>query len=187
MRHLNLHTAFLIMLFVMAVDVLAQAPRTFVVKEVGAKPVILHQDKKKHQIVSRDVLTLDAIITIPKGGKLVVYDNIRLSEYTIREAGMNTLAKFLHGSHKESYTKVTFAGLIALLFSNEDQKDKGGTIYRGGETDSNNNSLKEYVAFINATLKDPTTSLPEGYAAILEEVLHDIENQGEAPTDTITE
>lgn len=174
------------MLFIMAADVFAQVPRTFVVKEVGTKPVILHQDKKKHQIVSRDVLTLGDMITIPKGGKLVVYDNIRLSEYTIREAGMNTLAKFLSGSQKESYTKVTFAGLIALLFSNEDQKDKGGTIYRGGETDTNNNSLKEYVGFINATLKDSTTNLPEGYAAILEEVLHDIESQGDASTDTIT-
>lgn len=187
MKHIILRTSFLAVLLVLAVDLLAQAPRTFVVKEVGEKPVILHQDKKKQNIAPRDLLSLSAMITIPKGGKLVVYDNVRMSEYTIKEPGMNTLAKFLDGSSKESYTKITFAGLIAMLFSEKgEQRDLPATIYRGGGIDGENNSLDEYVLNIREVLKDSTANLPEGYATILTEVLQDIESQNESPADSIT-
>jgi hypothetical protein len=186
MKHMNLRSSFLAMLIFMAADILAQTPRTFVVKEVGDKPIILHQDKKKRNIAPRDLLPLSAMISIPKGGKLVVYDNVRMSEYTIKEPGMNTLAKFLDGSSKESYTKITFAGLIAMLFSEKgEQRDLPATIYRGGGTESENNSLDEYVLYIREVLRDSTTNLPEGYAIILTEVLKDIESQNELPADSI--
>jgi len=184
MKHKILCTSFLFVLLIFAADTLAQTPRTFVVKEVSEKPVYLHRDKKKYNVAPRDVLPLNAMITIPKGGKLVVYDNVRMSEYTIRESGMNTLAKFLDGSSKESYTKITFAGLIALLFSNNEQRVVPATIYRGGEGGDSNNSLDEYVVYIREVLKDSTTNMPAGYATILTEVLQDIESQSETPADS---
>lgn len=178
MKYLNFRTLLLAMLIVFAGDALAQSTRTFLVKDVGDKAITLHQNKQKRYVVPRELLPINAMITIPKGGKLVVYDNVNLRELTIRESGMNILARFLDGSSKESYTKVTFAGLIALLFSNDDQKDAGGTIYRGVEG-SDNNSLDEYVSNIHEVLADSTANLPEDYATILREVLEDIEGSGD--------
>lgn len=175
MKYLNFRTLLLALLVVFAGDAMAQSTRTFLVKDVGNKAITLHQNKQKRYVVPRELLPINAMITIPKGGKLVVYDNVNLRELTIRESGMNILARFLDGSSKESYTKVTFAGLIALLFSNDDQKDAGGTIYRGNE-DMDKNSLDEYVSNIREVLTDTTTNLPEDYASILREVLEDIES-----------
>jgi len=184
MRHINIRSSLLVMLFLLAASMTAQTPRKFLVKEVGEKPVILHDGKKKVHVASRDLLPINAMITIPKGGKLVVYDHTSLRELTIKEAGTNVLAKFLDGSSKESYTKVTFAGLIALLFSNDKQQDAIGTIYRGH--DSNGNSIDEYTADIRTVLADSLANIPSEYTDILKEVLEDIECQCEVPSDTIT-
>ena len=187
MKHLNLRTLFFAVSFVFAVGVLAQSPRTFLVKDVGDKPIILHQEKKKRHVAPRDLLPLSAMITIPNGGRLVVYDNVRLCEYIIQESGMMTLAKFLNGSRKESYTKVTFAGLIALLFSDkQEERDMPATIYRGSENDPDNNSIDEYIANIQNVLNDSTLNLPNDYATILKEVLDDMEGQSEVQTDSVT-
>ena len=182
---MKLQAFFFFLALVFAAEIPAQTPRTFVVKEVGNKPVILHHDKKKQKVAPRDLLSLNAMITIPNEGMLVVYDNVRLSEYTIQKAGMNTLAEFLNGSSKASYSKITFAGLIAMLFSNNDERrDVPATIYRGEEGDNNENSIDEYVANIREVLKDSTTNLPKEYAAILTEVLQDIESQSEISNDS---
>jgi len=177
MKHINMRASLFVTLLLFAANMLAQAPRTFLVKEVSGKTITLHDGKKKQSVAPRDLLPINAMITIPKGGKLVVYDHASLRELTIKEAGTNILARFLDGSSKESYTKVTFAGLIALLFSNDEQKDAIGTIYRGQDT--NGNSLDEYTDNIRTVLADSLSSVPAEYAEIMKEVLEDIETQSE--------
>lgn len=184
MRHMNLRTLLFTLLLACVATTFAQGPRKykFLVKEVGEKAITLHQNGEKRKLAPRDTLSLKSMITVPKGGKLVIYDFVNLRELTIKEPGMNTLVKFLDGSSKESYTKVTFAGLIALLFSNSQHHDAGATIYRGIET--GNNSLDEYVTNINEVLNDPNIKIPEEYAKIMNEVLVDIHSQNEAQPDT---
>ena len=181
---MNLRTLLFTLLLTSVAVTFAQTPRKykFLVKEVGEKAITLHYNGEKRKLAPRDTLSLKSMISIPKGGKLVVYDYVNLRELTIKEQGMKTLAKFLDASSKESYTKVTFAGLIALLFSNNQHPDASATIYRGVET--GNNSLDEYVTNINEVLKDPSIKIPAEYATILNEVLGDIEGQCEMPTDT---
>ena len=96
MRHFNLRTLLFFLFISLTGFTFAQkVTRTFLVKEVGDKPVVRYQGKQKIRIAPCDSLTLTTMINIPKGGRLVVYDNDKLCELTITEPGLDVLGKDL--------------------------------------------------------------------------------------------
>ena len=134
---MNLRTSFLALLLIMAASVFAQTPvQTFLVGEVS-KSVILYQGNKKLAVTPGDVLPLGAMLTIPENGRLVVYNEGKLRQYTIMQSGTFTLAELLSNSKKKNVPEKAFKGIIKLVTSGDKLPDGVATIDREiHETDS---------------------------------------------------
>ncbi len=136
MKRLNLRTMFLGLLLPLAAGIYAQTPiQTFLVGEVS-KSVILFQGNKKLAITPGDELPLNAMITIPEDGRLVVYNEAKLRQYTIIKSGTYTLAEFLDSSRKKNVPEKAFKGIIKLVTSGSELPDGVATIDREIRTDS---------------------------------------------------
>jgi hypothetical protein len=136
MRHLNLRTSLFTLLLSFAASVLAQTPvQTFLVGEVS-KSVILYQGNKKLAVTPGDELPLSAMLTIPDHGRLVVYNEGKLRQYTIMQSGTYTLAELLSNSKKKNVPEKAFKGIIKLVTSGNKLPDGVATIDREIHTDS---------------------------------------------------
>lgn len=136
MRHLNLRTSLFALLLSFAASVLAQTPvQTFLVGEVS-KSVILYQGNKKLAVTPGDELPLSAMLTIPDHGRLVVYNEGKLRQYTIMQSGTYTLAELLSNSKKKNVPEKAFKGIIKLVTSGNKLPDGVATIDREIHTDS---------------------------------------------------
>lgn len=130
MKHTTLRTSLMALLLTLAAAMPAQqAAQTFLVGEV-CKSVILYQGGKKYVVAPGDVLPLGAMLTIPEDGRLVVYNESKLRQYTIMKAGTCTLAEFLNGSRKKNVPEKTLKGIIKLVTSNDGLPDGIATIDR---------------------------------------------------------
>lgn len=146
MKHLNFRTSLLVLLIAMTANAFAQTPiQTFLVGEVS-KSVILYQGNKKLAITPGDVLPLGAVLTIPEKGRLVVYDEAKLRQYTIMQAGTHTLAEFLNGSRKKTVPKVAFDGIIKLITTVDELPGAYATIDREIHTDSIDAAPKDSIS-----------------------------------------
>lgn len=146
MKHLNFRTSLLVLLIAMAANAFAQTPiQTFLVGEVS-KSVILYQGNKKLAITPGDVLPLGAVLTIPEKGRLVVYDEAKLRQYTIMQAGTHTLAEFLNSSRKKTVPKVAFDGIIKLITTVDELPGAYATIDREIHTDSIDAAPKDSIS-----------------------------------------
>lgn len=134
---MNLRTSFFALLLILAASVFAQTPvQTFLVGEVS-KSVILYQGNKKLAVTPGDVLPLGAMLTIPENGRLVVYNEGKLRQYTIMQSGTFTLAELLSNSKKKNVPEKAFKGIIKLVTSGDKLPDGVATIDREiHETDS---------------------------------------------------
>lgn len=136
MKHLNLRTSLFALLLTAAVSLFAQTPmQTFLVGEVS-KSVILYQGNKKLAVTPGDELPLSAMLTIPENGRLVVYNEGKLRQYTIMQTGTYTLAEFLSTSKKKNVPEKAFKGIIKLVTSGSKLPDGVATIDREIRTDS---------------------------------------------------
>ena len=136
MKHLNLRTSLFALLLSFAASVLAQTPvQTFLVGEVS-KSVILYQGNKKLAVTPGDELPLSAMLTIPDHGRLVVYNEGKLRQYTIMQSGTYTLAELLSNSKKKNVPEKAFKGIIKLVTSGNKLPDGVATIDREIHTDS---------------------------------------------------
>lgn len=146
MKHLNFRTSLLVLLIAIAANDFAQTPiQTFLVGEVS-KSVILYQGNKKLAITPGDVLPLGAVLTIPEKGRLVVYDEAKLRQYTIMQAGTHTLAEFLNSSRKKTVPKVAFDGIIKLITTVDELPGAYATIDREIHTDSIDAAPKDSIS-----------------------------------------
>ena len=92
MKQAYLRTTVFSLMLTVAAYIFAQTPlQTYLVGEVS-KSVILYQGNKKLAVTPGDVLPLGAVLTIPEKGRLVVYDEGKLRQYTILQAGTHSLA-----------------------------------------------------------------------------------------------
>ena len=133
---MKLHTVLLSLMLSIAAGTFAQtATQTYLVGEVS-KSVILYQGNKRLAVTPGDVLPLGAMLTIPEKGRLVVYDEGKLRQYTILQAGTRTLAEFLNGSRKKSVPKVAFEGIIKLITAGDELPGAYATIDREIHSDS---------------------------------------------------
>ena len=83
MRHMTLRKSLLALLLTFAAGIFAQTQvQTFLVGEVS-KSVILYQGNKKLAVTPGDELPLGAMLTIPEKGRLVVYNEAKMRQYTI--------------------------------------------------------------------------------------------------------
>ncbi len=136
MKPITSLTPLLLLLFLISASAFAQTTtQTYLVGEVS-KSVILYQGNKKLAVTPGDVLPLGALLTIPEKGRLVVYDENKLRQYTILQAGTRTLAEFLNGSRKKSVPKVAFDGIIKLITTTDELPTAFATIDREIHTDS---------------------------------------------------
>ena len=137
MRQMNFRTSLFALLLIMAASAFAQTPvQTFLVGEVS-KSVILYQGNKKLAVTPGDVLPLGAMLTIPENGRLVVYNEGKLRQYTIMQSGTFTLAELLSNSKKKNVPEKAFKGIIKLVTSGDKLPDGVATIDREiHETDS---------------------------------------------------
>jgi hypothetical protein len=133
---MNLRTSLLALLLTFAAGIFAQAPtQVFLVGEVS-KSVILHQAGKKLAVAPGDQLPLGAMLTIPENGRLVVYNEAKLRQYTILKSGTYTLAELLDGSKKKNVPEKAIRGIIKLVTSGNALPDGVATIDREIHTDS---------------------------------------------------
>ena len=136
MKHLFFRTPLLILLIAITANAFGQSTiQTYLVGEVS-KSVILYQGNKKLAITPGDMLPLGAVLTIPENGRLVVYDEVKLRQYTIMKAGTHTLAEFLNSSRKKTVPKVAFDGIIKLITSEGELPGAYATIDREIHSDS---------------------------------------------------
>ena len=138
MTHMNLRTSLFALLLTFAASLFAQTPpsmQTFLVGEVS-KSVILYQGTKKLAVTPGDELPLSAMLTIPEKGRLVVYNEGKLRQYTIMQSGTYTLAELLSNSKKKNVTEQAFKGIIKLITSGDKLPDGVATIDREIRTDS---------------------------------------------------
>lgn len=136
MKHMNLRTSFLAMLLAFAAGISAQNQlQTFLVGEVS-KSVILYQGSKKLAVTPGDELPLGAMLTIPENGRLVVYNEGKLRQYTIMKSGTYTLAELLSTSKKKNVPEKAFKGIIKLVTSGDKLPDGVATIDREIRSDS---------------------------------------------------
>ena len=136
MKHTNLRTSLLALLLFIATGIFAQAPvQTFLVGEVS-KSVILYQGNKKLVVTPGDELPLGAMLTIPENGRLVVYNESKLRQYTIMQSGTYTLAELLNGSRKKNVPEKAFKGIIKLVTSGDKLPEGVATIDREIRSDS---------------------------------------------------
>lgn len=136
MKHTNLRKSLLALLLFIATGIFAQAPvQTFLVGEVS-KSVILYQGNKKLVVTPGDELPLGAMLTIPENGRLVVYNESKLRQYTIMQSGTYTLAELLNGSRKKNVPEKAFRGIIKLVTSGDKLPEGVATIDREIRSDS---------------------------------------------------
>ncbi|MBO4551458.1 MAG: hypothetical protein J5733_12070 [Bacteroidaceae bacterium] len=137
MKRMNLRTSLLAVLLTIASGIYAQvAPvQTFLVGEVS-KSVILYQGNKKLAVTPGDELPLSAMLTIPENGRLVVYNEAKLRQYTIMTSGTYSLAELLSTSRKKNVPEKAFKGIIKLVTSGGKLPDGVATIDREIRTDS---------------------------------------------------
>lgn len=137
MKRMNLRTSLFALLLTVATGIFAQgvAVQTFLVGEVS-KSVILYQGDKKLAVTPGDELPLNAMLTIPENGRLVVYNEAKLRQYTIMKSGTYTLAELLDSSKKKNVPEKAFKGIIKLVTSAGKLPDGVATIDREIRTDS---------------------------------------------------
>lgn len=136
MKAMTFRTSLLALLLTFAAGIFAQAPvQTFLVGEVS-KSVILHQGSKQLAVIPGDMLPLGAMLTIPEGGRLVVYNEAKLRQYTIMKSGTYTLAELLDNSKKKNVPEKALAGIIKRVTSKGSLPDGVATIDRVIRTDS---------------------------------------------------
>lgn len=136
MNHKNLYTSLFALLLTFATGILAQTPvQTFLVGEVS-KSVILYQGNKRLAVTPGDELPLSAMLTIPENGRLVVYNEAKMRQYTIIKSGTYTLAELLDSSRKKNVPEKTFKGIIKLVTSGDKLPDGVATIDREIRSDS---------------------------------------------------
>lgn len=142
MKRMNFRTPILALLLTLATGIYAQAPvQTFLVGEVS-KSVILYQGNKRLAVTPGDMLPLNAMLTIPENGRLVVYkeDKDKPRQYTILKSGTHTLAELLTDSRKKTVTENAIKGIIKLATSGNNLPDGMATIDREIHTDSVENT-----------------------------------------------
>ena len=136
MKHFSLCRILPLLLLTLATGIYAQVPpQTFLVGEVS-KSVILYQGNKKLAVTPGDELPLSAMLTIPENGRLVVYNEGKLRQYTIMKSGTYTLAELLNCSRKKSVPEKTLKGIIKLVTSRDKLPEGVATIDREIHTDS---------------------------------------------------
>ena len=136
MRHMTLRKSLLALLLTFAAGIFAQTQvQTFLVGEVS-KSVILYQGNKKLAVTPGDELPLGAMLTIPENGRLVVYNEGKLRQYTIMQSGTFTLAELLNNSKKKNVPEKAFKGIIKLVTSGDKMPDGVATIDREIRSDS---------------------------------------------------
>ena len=112
------------------------AEPTFLVGEVS-KSVILFQGKKKLAVTPGDELSLNSILCIPENGRLVVFNEAKLRQYTIMQSGTHTLAELLNNCRKKNVSEKAFKGIIKLVTSGDKLPEGVATIDREIHTDNN--------------------------------------------------
>lgn len=139
MKHMNRRLLLFALLLTFAASIFAQAQapavQTFLVGEVS-KSVILYQGNKRLAVTPGDELPLGAMLTIPDNGRLVVYNESKLRQYTIMQSGTYTLAELLSNSRKKNVPEKAFKGIIKLVTSGDKLPDGIATIDREIRTDS---------------------------------------------------
>ena len=136
MRHMTLRKSLLALLLTFAAGIFAQTQvQTFLVGEVS-KSVILYQGNKKLAVTPGDELPLGAMLTIPEKGRLVVYHEAKMRQYTIMQSGTYTLAELLSTSKKKNVPEKAFKGIIKLVTSGDRLPDGVATIDREIRADS---------------------------------------------------
>ena len=136
MKHITSRIAVFALLLLAAASLTAQTPtQKFLVGEVS-KSVILYQGGKKLAVTPGDELPLGAMLTIPENGRLVVYNEGKLRQYTIMQSGTYSLAELLNGSRKKNVPEKTLRGIIKLVTSGDKLPDGVATIDREIHTDS---------------------------------------------------
>lgn len=136
MEHIAFRTSLFTLMLIFATNLFAQkAVQTFLVGEVS-KSVILYQGNKKLAVTPGDMLPLGAMLTIPENGRLVVYNESKLRQYTIMKSGTYTLAELLTESRKKNVPEKAFKGIIKLVTSNNALPDGMATIDREIRSDS---------------------------------------------------
>jgi hypothetical protein len=139
---MNLRTSLSALLLTFAAGLFAQtAVQTYLVGEVS-KSVILYQGNKKLAVTPGDELPLSAMLTIPDNGRLVVYNEGKLRQYTIMKSGTYTLAELLSTSRKKNVPEKAFKGIIKLVTSGTKLPDGVATIDREIHTDSVTTSVE---------------------------------------------
>ncbi len=136
MKHITSRIAVFALLLLASAGLTAQTPtQKFLVGEVS-KSVILYQGGKKLAVTPGDELPLGAMLTIPENGRLVVYNEGKLRQYTIMQSGTYSLAELLNGSRKKNVPEKTLRGIIKLVTSGDKLPDGVATIDREIHTDS---------------------------------------------------
>lgn len=136
MKHITSRIAAFALLLLASAGLTAQTPtQKFLVGEVS-KSVILYQGGKKLAVTPGDELPLGAMLTIPENGRLVVYNEGKLRQYTIMQSGTYSLAELLNGSRKKNVPEKTLRGIIKLVTSGDKLPDGVATIDREIHTDS---------------------------------------------------
>lgn len=136
MKHITSRIAVFALLLLASAGLAAQTPtQKFLVGEVS-KSVILYQGGKKLAVTPGDELPLGAMLTIPENGRLVVYNEGKLRQYTIMQSGTYSLAELLNGSRKKNVPEKTLRGIIKLVTSGDKLPDGVATIDREIHTDS---------------------------------------------------
>jgi hypothetical protein len=133
---MTLRKSLLALLLTFAAGIFAQTQvQTFLVGEVS-KSVILYQGNKKLAVTPGDELPLGAMLTIPEKGRLVVYNEAKMRQYTIMQSGTYTLAELLSTSKKKNVPEKAFKGIIKLVTSGDRLPDGVATIDREIRADS---------------------------------------------------
>jgi hypothetical protein len=136
MKHITSRIAVFALLLLASASLAAQTPtQKFLVGEVS-KSVILYQGGKKLAVTPGDELPLGAMLTIPENGRLVVYNEGKLRQYTIMQSGTYTLAELLSTSKKKNVPEKAFKGIIKLVTSGDRLPDGVATIDREIRADS---------------------------------------------------
>ena len=76
------------------------------------------------------------MLTIPEKGRLVVYNEAKMRQYTIMQSGTYTLAELLSTSKKKNVPEKAFKGIIKLVTSGDRLPDGVATIDREIHADS---------------------------------------------------
>lgn len=92
--------------------------------------------KRTLALAPNDVLTPSDLVTIPKGGKLILLNTSSKQQFTITKDGTFFLSDMIKGARRSNLPEATFKYLMKQLTAREAPLDGGGVIYRGGKVDS---------------------------------------------------